>query len=126
MKIAEAIAVEARPVTMEGSKDCMVRWLIGKEDGAENFAMRQFVVEPGGYTPRHSHPYEHEIFVLEGTGVAVEGDRAHAVKAGDVIFVPSEEIHQFRNTGSAPLKFLCLIPHVPPGTPVRLAPECQG
>ena len=31
-------------------------------------------------------------------------------KAGDVIWVPPNEMHQFRNTGSEALKFICLIP----------------
>ena len=38
----------------------------------------------------------------------VQGDRAF--KAGDVIFVPAGEMHQFQNTGADPLKFICLIP----------------
>jgi mannose-6-phosphate isomerase-like protein (cupin superfamily) len=27
------------------------------------------------------------------------------------VFVPPNQLHQFRNTGSGPMKFLCLIPH---------------
>ena len=61
--------------------------------------MRQFEVAPGGYTPKHSHPYEHEVFVLEGNGVVLEGDREHTLKPGDVVFVVPGEVHQFRNTG---------------------------
>ena len=66
---------------------------------------------PAGYTPRHSHPYEHEVFVLEGDGVVLEGDAEHPFTAGDVIFVTPDEVHQFRNTGTRPLKFLCMVPN---------------
>ena len=66
---------------------------------------------PGGYTPRHSHPYEHEVFVLEGEGVVLEGDTSIRCAAGDVVLVVPDEVHQFRNTGSTPLKFLCLVPN---------------
>jgi quercetin dioxygenase-like cupin family protein len=86
--------------------------------------MRQFEVAPGGHTPRHSHPYEHEIFVMEGEGQVIEGDQPHALKAGDVVFVQPDEVHQFRNTGRASLKFLCLIPNSATGKQVTVAPEC--
>ncbi|MFH1179934.1 MAG: cupin, partial [Candidatus Bathyarchaeota archaeon] len=46
-----------------------IRWLINEKNGALNFAMRRFEVEPGGYTPYHTHDWEHEVYVLEGEGV---------------------------------------------------------
>lgn len=116
--------VSQTPVQMEGARGCTVRWLVGQEEGAPNFAMRQFEVEPGGYTPKHSHPYEHEVFVLEGSGTVVEGDTPHALRAGDVVFVQPGEVHQFLNTGASPLKFLCLVPNSSYGVTPRLAPEC--
>ena len=80
--------------------------------------MRQFEVAPGGYTPKHSHHYEHEVFVLEGAGVVLEGDVEHPLKAGDVVFVTPGEPHQFKNTGAQPLKFLCMVPNSSVGQPV--------
>lgn len=124
MKVNQAESVPAKPVEMEGSSDCSVRWLLSQSDGTPNFAMRQFEVAPGGYTPRHSHDYEHEVFVLEGNGVVFEGDKQHQLSAGDVVFVQPNEVHQFRNTGQAPLKFLCLIPNSATGKAVKVAPEC--
>ncbi|GIW95664.1 MAG: carbohydrate-binding protein [Pirellulaceae bacterium] len=111
MKIQNLHDVTARPVTMEGAFRCTVRWLLSAADGAPNFAMRQFEIEPGGYTPRHHHPYEHEVFVLEGEGEVWQGDTAHRLKPGDVVLVAPDEVHQFRNTGNGPFKFLCLIPN---------------
>ena len=32
------------------------------------------------------------------------------VKAGDVVFVPGEEKHQFKNPTDRPWEFICLIP----------------
>ncbi len=112
------------PVHMEGSSGCQVRWLLGPEQGTPNFAMRQFEVAPGGFTPRHSHPYEHEVFVLEGEGVVIEGNEEHPLRPGDVVFVVPDEIHQFRNTGATPLKFLCLVPNSSLTQAVKVAPEC--
>jgi len=95
----------------EGASKVTVRWLITKELGAENFAMRLFEMKPGGYSPLHAHAWEHEVFILDGEGTVFDGTKATAVKAGDVVFVPSDEHHQFKNNGKKTLKFLCLIPY---------------
>ena len=124
MKINNYELVPAQPVQMEGAAGCHVRWLVDERDGAPTFAMREFEVAPGGYTPRHSHDYEHEVFVLEGSGVVFEGDRQHKFNAGDVIFIQPNEVHQFRNTGPNPMRFLCLIPNSATGKTVTVAPEC--
>ena len=124
MKLNHFEAVEQKEVEMPGASGCQVRWLIGKPDGAPNFSMRQFEVAAGGYTPRHSHPYEHEVFVLEGEGVVFEGDVEHKIKPGDVLYVSPDEIHQFKNMGDTPLKFLCLIPNSALDKPITQAPEC--
>lgn len=124
MKVQHFEAVPAQSVAMPGASGCTVRWLLGPADGTPNFAMRQFEVAPGGYTPRHSHPYEHEVFVLEGEGVVYEGDEAHPLKAGDVVLVRPDEVHQFRNTGVGPLKFLCLVPNSAAAGQTTVEPEC--
>lgn len=124
MKVNSTEKVDLQPVDMEGATGCSVRWLIGEKDGAPNFAMRQFEVDVNGHTPRHSHDYEHEVFVLEGEGVVVEGDQQHPIKAGDTILVSPNDVHQFRNTGDDKLKFLCLIPNSATGKNVTVVPEC--
>ncbi|MGC3968681.1 MAG: cupin domain-containing protein [Pirellulales bacterium] len=124
MKVTPYEAVKSVEVTMLGSHACKVRWLVDETDGAPNFAMRQFEVAPGGYTPRHSHPYEHEVFVLEGEGEIWEDDQPKPLHPGTVVFVAPDEIHQFRNTGSAPLKFLCFVPNSHRNLPATMAPEC--
>lgn len=95
----------------EGASKLKVRWLITREVGAENFAMRLFEVKPGGFSPRHNHPWEHEIFILEGRGLVVGGGEKRSFKEGDVIFIHPNETHQLKNTGEKTVKFLCLIPY---------------
>lgn len=124
MKVTPLEAVAAADVTMPGAVGCRVRWLVDETDGAPNFAMRQFEVAPGGFTPRHSHPYEHEVYVLDGAGEIFEGDVARPLRPGTVVYVAPDEIHQFRNTGPTPLKFLCFVPHSHRGLPATMAPEC--
>lgn len=124
MRVTHVLDVPAAPVQMEGARDCSVRWLISQSDGAPNFAMRHFELAPGGHTPRHRHPYEHEIYILEGEGVAIEGDQPRPLKAGDVVLVSPDEVHQFRNTGQTTLRMLCLIPNAAASQQVTVVPEC--
>lgn len=110
MKIESIESHEQREVEMEGATGAKMRMLIGPNDGAGNFHMRQFEVAPGGHTPHHAHDYEHEILILGGQGVAKSADGERTFSTGDVIFVPAGEKHQFVNNGSDPLTFICLIP----------------
>ncbi len=102
--------VELETPKEQGIKDVMVRWLISKKDGADNFAMRLFEIQPEGHTPLHQHDWEHEIFVLEGSGVTKNKTGEESFRQGDVLFVPPMEWHQFVNTGKEILKIICLIP----------------
>ncbi|TWU25580.1 cupin domain-containing protein [Bythopirellula polymerisocia] len=124
MKIKHTSEVPSNKVEMEGATGCQVQILVGKDEEAPNFVMRQFEVEPGGHTPKHFHDYEHEIFVVEGTGAVLEGDVEHPLKQGDVVFVSPSDVHQFKNTGSVPLKFLCLIPNSATAKNITVVPEC--
>ncbi len=111
MKIVHYEQIESSEVKIEAAVGCRVRCLIGPDDAAPSFSMRQFEIAPAGYTPKHSHAHEHEVFVLQGQGIVLEGDTQHALRPGTVVFVPPNQEHQFCNTGSSPLEFLCLIPH---------------
>ncbi len=124
MKVNHYTQVEQNGVDMPGAVGCSVRWLVGENEGAPTFAMRQFEVAAGGHTPLHTHPYEHEVYVLEGEGVVLEGDVQHSLRAGDVVYVRPDEVHQFRNSGSGPLKFLCLVPNSALSKNVTVTPEC--
>ncbi len=56
--------------------------------------------DPGYVAPRHTHPGEEIIYVLEGTLEYQIGDKTVTVKPGDVLFVPAEVIHTAKNVGS--------------------------
>ena len=86
------------------------RVVIGTDDGAPNFIMRIFDVEPGSSTPYHAHSWEHEVFVLSGEGV-VEGAQGETpIGTGSVVFIAPNEQHCFVNNSSQVLRFICLIP----------------
>ncbi len=104
----EEVREEVVPAPADGVK---IRGLLTEETGAPNVAMRQFTVTPGGSTPQHTHPWEHEAYILEGSGTILGGEEVETFETGAVVYVPPDELHQFRNTGDGELKFLCIIPH---------------
>ena len=96
-------------VKEEGAKDANIKWLISEEDGAPNFLMRHFTLQAGGFTPFHSHDWEHEVYILEGQGKVRYEEREEPIKPGDAILIPPNKKHQFR-AGAIPLKFICMVP----------------
>jgi quercetin dioxygenase-like cupin family protein len=113
MKLRHSGEVQAKPVPDQGASGVTVRWLITRAEGAPNFAMRLFELSPGGYTPLHQHPWEHEAYILEGEVEVTSEAEPRTAKTGDAILVQSRERHQFRNTGASLARFLCIIP-LPP------------
>jgi len=58
---------------------------------------------PGASFPRHRHPGEEIIYVLEGAiEYDVDGKPPQTLKAGDVLFVPYGVVHAAKNVGSTP------------------------
>ena len=92
-----------KDVKLEGN----LRWLIR----GPNFDMRMVEIQPEE-TPwtQHVHPWEHEIFIVEGKGEARSGDGGEPFEEGDVIYIPSDEPHAFVNKGETVLRFICCIP----------------
>lgn len=110
MIVRRSTDVKNEKIDAEGAVGVSKRVLVSEADGAPNFIMRQFVIEPGGNTPYHTHNWEHEIYVLSGTGHIRHSQGIHAITAGSVALVLPNEEHGFVNTGEEPLVFLCSIP----------------
>lgn len=101
--------VRETPVEMEGVEGAQMAVMVGRADGAPNFALRSFRIEPAGHSPRHSHDYEHEVYVVDGSGEVLLEGAYRALRRGDVVYVPANQEHQFR-AGEQGLRFLCLVP----------------
>ena len=57
--------------------------------------------DPGHGIPRHTHPGEEVVYVLEGTvEYQLDGKPPMTLKAGQAGFVPAGVVHSARNTGS--------------------------
>lgn len=91
------------------------RVLIGKSVGAPNFFMRVFEIAPGGTVPRHSHAWEHEMFIHAGEAEFYGNGEWNTVSAGCTVFIPPNEEHGIRNTGSVDtLVMVCCVPSFAP------------
>lgn len=110
MKVTSTTAIRPQPVELEGAEKVSVRVLLGEADGAPTFTMRLFDVEAEGHTPRHAHPYEHQIIVQKGTGMLWTPDRQYELAPGMVALVAPDEEHQFQ-AGPDGLLFFCIVPN---------------
>lgn len=102
---------DVKPGTYAGTPDgVQVREMITGLDGAPNFSLRVFDVQPGVSTPFHTHEHEHEVFILEGRGtVRTEGSQT-PFKPGDSVFIAPHEKHCFVADGNTQVRFICVVP----------------
>ena len=101
--------IDSNDVKGKDTKGVAMKLLVGREDNAPTFAMRHFKIEVNGHTPKHHHPWEHEVLILSGEGELECSGKISFLKAGDSLYIPSEELHQFRNISTMPLEFLCIV-----------------
>ena len=101
---------EPTPVTIPDVKGVTMRLMVGRKDGAPNFAMRHYTVAPGGHTPRHQHNYEHEVIVTGGSARLEYEGTFHELASGDILMIEPNRMHQFTNHGQSDLTFICLVP----------------
>ena len=97
------------PTEPGGTEGLTVRWVINASQGATNFAMRVFELEPGAESPFHKHENEHEAFVLKGRGELETAEGKAKLKKGSALFIPAQEKHRFRNTGKNVLRIIDVI-----------------
>jgi quercetin dioxygenase-like cupin family protein len=57
-------------------------------------------IDPGVTSPKHWHPGEELVYVIEGTlEYQVEGKPPVTLKAGDVLYIPAGAVHLAKNVG---------------------------
>jgi mannose-6-phosphate isomerase-like protein (cupin superfamily) len=78
--------------------------LVGDDHGGAGVCVIFVNAEPGRGPGLHKHPYEELFITLAGEATFTAGDRTVTVGAGDVVIVPPEMPHGFKNTGDGPLR----------------------
>ena len=92
------------------AKGAEMKVLVSPKEGWEGHVMRVFAIEEGGFTPRHSHPWPHINYIIGGKGTLFLEGKENEIEAGSYAYVPAGETHQFQNTGSEKLEFICIVP----------------
>lgn len=110
MVVKRVEQVPREPVSAGSGTERQV--LIGPEE-APHFALRRFVMRPGGGMPKHTNEVEHEQYVLRGRARVGIGDEVHEVSAGSVLFIPAGTPHFYEAVGDEPFEFLCVVPNRP-------------
>jgi quercetin dioxygenase-like cupin family protein len=58
-------------------------------------------IPAGASFPKHSHPGEEVVYMIEGTlEYKLEGRPPVTLKAGEVLFIPSGTVHAVKNVGT--------------------------
>ena len=108
MPVRPAADIPRDPVSAGQATERQV--LIGPEVGP-NFALRKFIIQPGGGMPMHTNRVEHEQYVLRGRARVVIGEETHEVGADDVVWIPAGVPHSYDSIGEEPFEFLCVVPN---------------
>ncbi len=101
-------SIEAVP--QKAGKGVSMKMLLSADE-SPNFAMRNFIIETGGYMPLHTNSVEHEQYVLSGRAAVQIEDEIIEAKAGDILLIPAGVSHSYKTVGEEAYSFLCLVPN---------------
>ena len=110
MSVKHIDAVPAEPVAAGTATARQV--LIGPDEGP-HFAMRRFIMQPGGGMPPHTNTVEHEQYVLAGRATIGIGQETREVTRGDVVYIPAGTPHWYQAHEGEAFEFLCVVPNLP-------------
>lgn len=71
--------------------------LVGPKIGAKIFLNGMTIFGPGAAIPLHTHNCEQSVLLLEGNAIAEIDGQRHAIKAGDISWIPEGVPHRFIN-----------------------------
>ncbi len=84
--------------------------LIGSEQGWNSHVMRMFTLGQEGFSPKHSHSWDHMVYIVKGEGVIFIDGVDYPVSWDSVAYIPGGKEHQFKQKGKDELVFMCIVP----------------
>lgn len=81
--------------------------LVTGNDTAGRYCLIDMHVPPGGGPPPHRHDFEESFTVLEGEIEATFRGLKQTIRTGQVINIPANAPHQFRNQSAQAARLLC-------------------
>jgi quercetin dioxygenase-like cupin family protein len=82
---------------------------IGPAEEAHNFHVRYFHLEPGKQSNLESHPHEHGVIIMHGRARVQIKQEFFDLNPMDIVFIASNDLHQFTAIGEEPLGFICVV-----------------
>src|SRR5437764_13370174 len=102
------VQVRAYGPENSGADNATRQILVGTDENSPNFHLRYFAVQPGGHTSLDQHAHDHGVYVLHGRARLRLGDEEHELYAGDVVYIPGNEVHHFFTLGEEAYGFFCV------------------
>ncbi|GHO56331.1 cupin domain-containing protein [Ktedonobacter robiniae] len=106
----QGVPVRAYGSENSGADRATRQIMIGTDEASDNFHMRYFAVQPGGYTSLDQHAHDHGVYILHGRARLRLGEEEHELAPGDVVYISGNEVHQFFALEQEPFGFLCIVP----------------
>jgi len=73
------------------------------------YSLAHAVVAVGASSLRHSLKTSEVYYILSGSGIMHVSDEARPVGPGDAVYIPPDAVQWLENTGSEPVRFLCIV-----------------
>jgi mannose-6-phosphate isomerase-like protein (cupin superfamily) len=73
------------------------------------YSMVKCALEPGGSSAQHVLKSSEVYYILQGEGVLQVDGEDVKLSAGHAVYVPPHSKQHIRNSGAAPLEFLCIV-----------------
>ncbi len=81
-----------------------MRFVVWPGVGTDLVTMHYLVIQPGESFRNHVHPSSADVIsVIQGEGVLITDGVEHAIRKGDVVYVPPGVDHGMRNDGTEAL-----------------------
>lgn len=74
-----------------------------------SYSIAHFTLEPDKESKLHKLTSSEIYYILEGSGIFMMDKEEFEIKKDDSVYVPPNAEQKIRNTGSAMLKFLCIV-----------------
>ncbi len=104
-------SADSFPADVVGAGTGTTRQVLISDQDAPNFALRRFIMEPGGGMPKHTNSVEHEQYILRGSASVGIADEIFKVTAGDAVYIPQGVPHWYDADAEEGFEFLCIVPN---------------
>lgn len=101
-------ALECDVLVKPGIQSRQLVW--PKNSSESQTTITHVTMEPGSVSERHAHERSEQIWIVErGEGILLLGnEQTEALRAGDIVRTPANEIHGVANSGREPLVYLAV------------------